>query len=76
MRRCPRCKSEALESQTVRYSQEFEGHFYIIEQVPAQVCRQCGEIILSESVAEKIQEMIWSGAKPNRTEQVPVYEVV
>ncbi len=44
------------------------GNFYIIESVSAHVYTQCGEIILSESAAEKIQRMIWSDAKPERTE--------
>lgn len=75
MERCPRCKVEALTFQMIQYSQEYEGHFYIIENVPARVCKQCGEIIISEPVAEKIQELVWSGVKLKRTEQVPVYEV-
>lgn len=75
MQRCPRCKTDALEAGTIRYSQEFEGNFYIIENVPVWICTQCGEIILSESVAEAIQDMIWSDAEPKRTIQVPVYEV-
>lgn len=76
MERCPRCKNEALESHTIQYFQEFEGDFFIIENVPARICSQCGEIILSEPIAERIQETIWSGAKPKSTRQVPVYEVV
>ena len=75
MRRCPRCKNDALEPRTIRYSQEYRGNFCIIENVPARVCTQCGEIILSESIAEKIQRIIWTGATPERTETVPVYEV-
>ena len=76
MNRCPRCKSDALEAHTIQYFQEFEGQFFIIENVPARICNQCGEIILSETVSEKIQETIWSGATPKRTQQVPVYDVV
>ena len=75
MNRCPRCKSDALVAKKIQYSQEFEGNIYIMEQVPAYVCEQCGEIILSESMAEMIQELIWSGAKPQRTRAVPVYEI-
>jgi YgiT-type zinc finger domain-containing protein len=76
MKRCPRCKSDALKKRTIQYSQEFEGNFFIIEHVPAYVCEQCGEIILSETTAEKIQDLIWSGAEPERTRLVPVYEIV
>jgi len=76
MDKCPRCKSDALETDLIQYFQEFEGEFFIIENVPARLCSQCGEIILSERIAEKMQEAIWSGATPKRTQQVPVYEVV
>jgi YgiT-type zinc finger domain-containing protein len=75
MEKCPRCKSAALVPQTIRYYQEFEGNLYIIEQVPARICEQCGEVILSETTAEKIQNLIWSGAEPERTRVVPVYEM-
>lgn len=75
MKRCPRCKSDALEADTIQYFQEFEGQFFIIENVPVQVCDQCSEIIVSETIAEKIQNTIWSGTRPKRTQQVSVYEV-
>jgi YgiT-type zinc finger domain-containing protein len=75
METCPRCKSGTLENRTIRYPQEFEGTFYIIENVPARVCTQCGEILISETVAEKIQQIVWSGAEPERTENVPVYDI-
>jgi YgiT-type zinc finger domain-containing protein len=75
MKKCPRCKSAALVRETIQYSQDFEGNFYIIEQAPAYVCEQCGEIILSETTAGKIQHLIWSGIEPERTRSVPVYRV-
>lgn len=75
MSMCPRCKSGTLEPRTIRYVQEYAGNLYIVENVPACVCMQCDEVILSEPVAEKIQQLIWSGAAPERTEQVPVYQV-
>ncbi len=69
--RCPRCKSEALEAHTIQYFQEFDGEYFSIENVSARICNQCGEIILSEPIAERIQEMIWAGTKPKRIQQVP-----
>ncbi len=76
MTRCPRCKSEALEQRAVRYLQEYNDRVYLIEDVPAYVCTQCGEIILSEEIAEKIQRMVWRNEEPQRIEAVPVYKVV
>lgn len=75
MMQCPRCKNKTLIQQVIQYSQEFEGNFYIIEDVPAYICEQCGEIIIAESTAEKIQNLIWSGAEPKRTRLVPVYRM-
>jgi YgiT-type zinc finger domain-containing protein len=75
MKTCPRCKSNALEPKFIRYTQEYEGNLLIIDKVPAQICSQCGEIILSEKVADAIQCKIWSDSQPKRVEQVPVYEI-
>jgi YgiT-type zinc finger domain-containing protein len=75
MNTCPRCKSNALKPQLIRYTQEYEGNFLIIDKVPAQICSQCGEIILSEKTADAIQRKIWSDAQPKRIEKVPVYEI-
>ena len=35
-----------------------EGNCYLIENVPAYICRQCGEITLAESTAARIQQLI------------------
>lgn len=75
MTTCPRCKSEALEPRRIRYVQEYEDKLYIVENVPAHVCMQCDEVILSEAVAEKIQQIVWSGVEPEHTRQVPVYDI-
>jgi len=76
MDQCPRCKSEALEPHTTQFFQEFEGEFFNIENVPTQICSQCGEIILTDPIAEEIQETIWSGAMPKSTQQAPLNEVI
>lgn len=75
MAKCPRCKNQSLEPRIIRYTQECEGKFYILEGVPAHICTTCDEIILSEATAERIQEIIWAGVAPDRTESVPVYQV-
>ena len=74
MRRCPLCAGE-LEKKTVTHPQEYRGKIIILENVPAEVCRQCGEVLLRPDVLERVQEVVWSGVAPKRTTSVPVYDL-
>ena len=46
----------------------------IIENVPAEVCTQCGERFIRGDVAEKIQQIVWNRPATPRSKKVPVYE--
>jgi|BarGraNGADG00312_1021997.scaffolds.fasta_scaffold228832_1 YgiT-type zinc finger domain-containing protein len=74
MKKCPLCSGE-LERKTVTHPQEYKGVIYIIENVPVEVCVQCGEVLLRPDVLEKIQELVWSEKAPDRTTAVPVYDL-
>jgi YgiT-type zinc finger domain-containing protein len=74
MTKCPFCGG-ALEKGTVTHPQSYRGKIYILENIPAEVCSQCGEVLLRPDVLEKIQRLIWSGVAPRRTTQVPVYDL-
>jgi len=71
---CAFCKGE-LEERLIRYLSEFEGRVIIIENVPAQVCAQCGEKVFRPEVVEKIQRLVWEQPSPKRREEVPVYDL-
>ena len=73
MTKCPLCKGR-LERKIVSYTQPYEGKLYVIEHVPADVCQQCGEIVLEPSTAKKIQNLVWSG-KPKGSLQLPVFDL-
>ena len=49
MKKCPLCGGE-LEQKTVTHPQEYQGRIIILENVPADVCRQCA-IPSAESLA-------------------------
>jgi len=42
MTKCPFCSGE-LEERVVTHPQSYQGKVYILENVPAEVCSQCGE---------------------------------
>ncbi len=72
--RCNFCKG-STEERMIRYVQEFDGRVIIIENVPAEVCTQCGEQLIRPEVAEKIQRLVWERPSPKRKAQVPVYDL-
>lgn len=64
-----------MEEKTITHVQSYQGKIYILENVPAEVCRQCGEVLLSPGVLEKIQRLVWSDAEPTSTKETPVYDL-
>ncbi|GFP26473.1 hypothetical protein HKBW3S25_01967 [Candidatus Hakubella thermalkaliphila] len=43
--------------------------------MPAEVCRQCGEVLLRPDILERVQEVVWSEVAPKRSASVPVYDL-
>jgi YgiT-type zinc finger domain-containing protein len=67
---------ETMIETEVTYSVELGGRFYIIEHVPARVCRETGEQYFSPETVEHIQALIKGGKKPAKMIETPVYEFV
>ena len=63
-----------LNEQTITYTQTVGENLFVVEDVPAQVCTQCGETYLTPDTADALQEIGQRHAsKPKRTVEVPVY---
>ena len=58
----------------VTYTLEHDGRFFLIEHVPARVCRETGEQYFSPETVEHLQDIIKSKKKPDRVLETPVYE--
>ena len=54
---CMYCKGELARRQ-VSYTANRNGYHLIIDDVPAWVCRQCGEYLFDEETTEAIQAML------------------
>jgi YgiT-type zinc finger domain-containing protein len=65
---------ETMIETTITYTLEFEGKFYLIENVPARVCLETGEKFFAPETVEKLQQIIWQDKQPNRLITTPVYE--
>lgn len=65
---------ETLVETEVTYTLEFDGKFYLIERVPARVCRETGEQYFAPETVEHLQALIKSGKKPDKVIETAVYE--
>jgi len=54
---CLYCKGE-LVRRRVSYTATRKGYHLILDDVPAWVCRQCGETLFDEETVEAIQAML------------------
>ena len=66
--------SETMIETEVTYTLEHEGKFYLIEHVPARVCRETGEQYFAPNTVEHIQAVIKNRKKPAKVIETPVYE--
>jgi YgiT-type zinc finger domain-containing protein len=65
---------ETMIDKEVTYTVEHDGKFFLIERVPARVCRETGEQFFAPETVEHIHAVINSRKKPLRTIETPVYK--
>lgn len=68
---CPTCGG-TLEEREIQLDFRHKGRLVVVEGVPAQVCRDCGERLVSGATSRAIDALLESGAKPAREITVPV----
>ena len=69
---CSFCDGE-LEEQLIQHEYHWEGKLFVFEEVPARVCRQCGERYLDAEVVKAMEQAVLEQLKPKRILQVPVF---
>jgi YgiT-type zinc finger domain-containing protein len=70
--KCPVCGGPE-EITRVTFATTVSGELLSIEQVPALVCRQCGEETFSADTVKRIEALLASRPVPSRVTEVPVY---
>jgi len=56
------------------YTLFYEGRFYVIEHVPARVCKETGEEFFAPEAVERIRALVKGNRAPDRMVSTPVYE--
>ena len=64
-----------LEHKTITYQHPWNGELYEFENVPALVCRQCGEIWIDSKVSQAIDAVVREHPEPKRYHKVPVFSL-
>ncbi|KPJ70413.1 MAG: hypothetical protein AMK72_07570 [Planctomycetes bacterium SM23_25] len=65
---------ETMIDAKVTYTVEHEGKVYVVEHVPARVCRETGEQYFAPETVERIHQLIKGNKKPDRVIETPVFE--
>lgn len=73
MNNCYFCKGPITNGR-VRVIQERAGQVVIIENVPAQVCEQCGERYYSAAVCKEMERLMDTARDSGTSLSVPVLE--
>ncbi|MEK0178374.1 MAG: YgiT-type zinc finger protein [Oscillatoriales cyanobacterium] len=65
----------ATESHTEQVNEVFQinGKFYLVEQIPAQVCSRCGEVTFNRETTERIRQMLHGESQPVKSINVDVF---
>jgi len=69
---CAECGG-TLRTRSITHTQAWGGKLYRLENVPARVCAQCGEVWLAGDVSQKIDRILRSRPKAKKYLQVPVF---
>lgn len=73
MNNCLYCKGK-LEEQRVSRVQEYKGRWYLIENLPALVCTQCGETFYTPEAHHLVLTLVREGHTPVRVEHMDVMD--
>ncbi len=65
--------SGQCEERLITHVVKYHGEVIVLENVPAEVCSECGEVLLPLSSVEAIETMLKNPGKPIRT--APVYRM-
>ena len=65
---------ETMIDTEVTYTVEVDGRFFLVEHVPARVCRESGEQYFAPETVEHLQALIKGKRKPDKVVETPVYE--
>ena len=74
MKSCLFCKGD-IEIHKVDHMHKWGNEFYLVENIQAEVCKQCGEIFFLPETLKTIDKYVKEKKVNQRTIRVPVIEL-
>jgi YgiT-type zinc finger domain-containing protein len=74
MNQCYFCKGNVVPKR-VRHVHEWGDRVLIFEDVPAEVCQQCGEVYFAPQALKQMDELTIGNSQPSDHMTVPVYSM-
>ena len=71
--KCVFCGGQ-VEPRKVTFTYDHDGDYFLIENVPAEVCVQCGEKTYSPMVTDELVRLARKKLKPAKTVLVPIFD--
>jgi YgiT-type zinc finger domain-containing protein len=70
---CHVCGHTAAKSEFMSEVFMVDGRRVLVEHIPAQVCRRCGEATFSRETTENIRQLVRGAAQPIKTVPLEVF---
>jgi len=74
MNKCFYCNGQ-LEEQLTTFVYEDDSQFWVVRNVPAFVCTQCGEKEYSQATTRRVLTLLKQPPRPREILHVPAYEL-
>ena len=74
MTQCPFCKGH-IEQRDVEHVHRWRGELYILRNVPADVCAQCGEVFFGPAALRAMDDVVTKKTEPEGHRSVPVFSL-
>jgi YgiT-type zinc finger domain-containing protein len=71
--KCHVCGGETARNELVSEVFTVEGRRMLVERIPAEVCRRCGEASFSRDTTERIRRLVHGAGHAVRTEALDVF---
>ena len=72
MKQCPFCKGR-IALRRIEHVHRWQGNIYILRNVPAEVCTQCGEVFFAPKELSTMDDVVMRGREPEEHLSIPVY---
>ncbi|MDP3063926.1 MAG: type II toxin-antitoxin system MqsA family antitoxin [Chloroflexota bacterium] len=74
MEQCPFCKG-LVKERRIEHVHRWKGRLYVLRNVPAEVCTQCGEVFFAPAVLKAMDAIVAGRVEPAERLSVPVYSL-